>query len=406
MPFRPDRAHARPAVPATPALPPGWQRDPFIHLVERVARHLGVGSAAIHTWARLAAMTRPCDWTAGEREPFVYAAASEVAKILGLSEARLRAHTVELERAGLLERRTAANGSRSLHAGTGLYFSCVIARLPDLAALDAQLSEDRHRAMYLRGQRSTHRRCLRKALDALCRIAPQDRRVLAIAAAFALWPRADRLHAMPLVALVAHEAEADALTRAALDLLDVLEEMHDQPRKTERSHKQDTNEDLSVFCKAVGDPQSVSRSTASDGAGHEAESPRGKAAGKDGTEWLAKLGPERLFRLASPEMQFYLSARAEPERLRLHDILWTVERRLPELDIHPSAWAEACAKMGVERATVAMLILDARRTDPRAPVFSAGGYLRGMTRAWQLGQLNLMGSLIGLSERRRREQVS
>ena len=36
---------------------------------------------------------------------------------------------------------------------------------------------------------------------------------------------------------------------------------------------------------------------------------------------------------------------------------------------------------------------------------ATGGYLRGMTRAFQQGQLNLMGSLIGLSERRRTEQV-
>jgi hypothetical protein len=38
-------------------------------------------------------------------------------------------------------------------------------------------------------------------------------------------------------------------------------------------------------------------------------------------------------------------------------------------------------------------------------IISPGGYLRGMTRAFQQGQLNLMGSLIGLSERRRTEQV-
>ena len=52
-----------------------------------------------------------------------------------------------------------------------------------------------------------------------------------------------------------------------------------------------------------------------------------------------------------------------------------------------------------------MLILDARRSSPETPIFSAGGYLRGMIRAWQAGQLNLMGSLIGLSERRRQEQA-
>ena len=55
---------------------------------------------------------------------------------MALSESRLRCHTADLERVGLIERRTAANGSRSLHAGTGLYFSGAIARLPELGRLN------------------------------------------------------------------------------------------------------------------------------------------------------------------------------------------------------------------------------------------------------------------------------
>ena len=34
------------------------------------------------------------------------------------------------------------------------------------------------------------------------------------------------------------------------------------------------------------------------------------------------------------------------------------------------------------------------------------GYLRGMTYAFQQGQLNIMGNLIGLSERKRQDQPS
>ncbi len=104
-------------------------------------------------------------------------------------------------------------------------------------------------------------------------------------------------------------------------------------------------------------------------------------------------------------MQFYLSGRADPERLRFHDFIWTAEWRVLDLGIHHSAWSDACTAMGEDGATVAMLILDARKDDPVAPIISPGGYLRGMTRAWLQGHLNLMGSLIGLSERRRREQM-
>ena len=406
------RAATRCTPRTYPALPPGWQRDPYVHLVERVAPHLGVGRSAAHTWARLAIMTRPGEWTSEEREPFVYAAASELAKILGLSESRLRCHTADLERAGLIERRTAANGSRSLHAGTGLYFSGAIARLPELVELDQHLTAERRQAMYLRGQRSTHRRCLCEVLDQLCHIAPCDPRVVTIADAFEGWPRADRLHAMTMDELIAHEAEADALCRTALDLLEKLEESSDRPPENERSYIQDTTQDPSVSCNARVDVRRAGKpahdnsfNPSPNGDGKNAEKQRDGEGSAVNSEFVAKLGPERLFRLASPEMQLYLSGRASPDRLRFHDFIWTAERRLPELGIHPSAWREACAQMGPDRATIAMLILDARRSNADTPIFSAGGYLRGMTRAWQAGQLNLMGGLIGLSERQQQEHA-
>ena len=407
------KAHPHRDLPAYPILPFGWQRDAFIHLVERVAPHLGIGRAAAHTWTRLAAMTRPTDWVEPDREPSVYAAASELAKMLALSEARLRAHTARLEQAGLLERRTAANGSRSRHAGTGLFFSGVIDRFSDLLALDAQLTTARHKAIYLRGQRSTHWRCLRRALEQLRDVASQDARIQAMEDAWAAWPRANRLHAMTLDALAAHEREADTLTRAALDLLEALQKSVDQPLENERSHLQDTSEDFSLSCDArtegrrfaveptLGHPSRPRRVSSTT----DAEDRRKGGPNAAGREWLIKLGPERLFRLASPEMQFYLSGRADPERLRFHDFIWTAERRVLELSIHSSAWSDACTAMGEDGATVAMLILDARRDDPVAPIISPGGYLRGMTRAWLQGHLNMMGSLIGLSERRRREEA-
>jgi replication initiation protein RepC len=142
-----------------------------------------------------------------------------------------------------------------------------------------------------------------------------------------------------------------------------------------------------------------------DGVGQDAENQREGDRIVVKSEWITKIGPERLFRLASPEMQFYLSGRASPEHLRFHDFIWTAERRLPELGIHPSAWTEACTQMGEDCATIAVLILDARHSHPDTPIISAGGYLRGMTRARQQGQLNLVGSLIGLSERRLQEHA-
>ena len=62
------------------------------------------------------------------------------------------------------------------------------------------------------------------------------------------------------------------------------------------------------------------------------------------------------------------------------------------------------AAMGPDKATACVLIIDAAQDRPEAPVLGPGGYLRGMIRAHQEGELNVMGSLIGLSERRGRER--
>ncbi len=61
--------------------------------------------------------------------------------------------------------------------------------------------------------------------------------------------------------------------------------------------------------------------------------------------------------------------------------------------------------MGGQVATLALVLADARREHPADPVRNPGGYLRGMTRPFQRGQLNLAGSLEGLSLRRRQEMA-
>lgn len=100
-------------------------------------------------------------------------------------------------------------------------------------------------------------------------------------------------------------------------------------------------------------------------------------------------------------MQLYLSGRAEPEYLRFHDFVWAAERRVPELGISPDAWNAAREVMGEDSAMLSVLILDARKSEPGSAIFKPGGYLRGMTERYRRGELHLVRSLIGLSERQR-----
>jgi DNA-binding MarR family transcriptional regulator len=391
-----------------PTLPGNMQRDSFAALVERVAPRLGVGPAAAHAFVRLASMTRPSDWTSPDRTPFIYAEAGEVAKMLGLSQPRTRAITGELERAGLVERRTGANGSRSRAAGTGLYFGAAIARAAELKVLDDQLAAERQQAIFLRGQRSTHKRHLIRALEGLSEISPHCPEAEAIRHEAETWPSADRLHRMDLAALESHVDEADQLCRTALDLLQKREKASGGPLENKRSYIQDTTQESLVSCNETVDKRSTGKPAHDrslivppDGGPNCREENDGAASGALKSEFIARLGPQRLFDLASPEMQLYLSGRAEPEYLRFHDFVWAAERRVPELGISPDAWNTAREVMGEDSAMLSILILDARKSEPGHVIFKPGGYLRAMTERYRRGELYLIRSLIGLSERQR-----
>lgn len=378
-----------------PVLPGGIERDPFIRMVQRVAQHDGISRAALTTFAGLASLTLPSDWTAPSREPCVYANASEIAKMLSLSESRLRAHCAALSRIGLVDRLTGANGSRSREAGTGLFFRRLIANAATIIERCRQIDADRKVAMHLRGQRSTHRRCLSEALEHLHRIAPQHSEVLHIEQAFKQWPVAEDLHRLDIDALQHHVTEADSLCRTALQTLENLTKTSGGPLDFERSHIQEESQEESVLVDPVKNPDAV-RQIAD---GREAENRQSLLH----SDFLTKLTPERLFQLASPEMQLYLSGRTAPEHLRCHDFVWTAERRLPELGIDRSAWDDACVEMGPDTAMMAVLILDARRALPDTPIISPIAYFSGMRRAHREDRLNLIQSLIGLSERQKME---
>ncbi|GAA0308093.1 hypothetical protein GCM10008966_30770 [Rhodovulum strictum] len=120
---------------------------------------------------------------------------------------------------------------------------------------------------------------------------------------------------------------------------------------------------------------------------------------------LDRLTPARLSHLASEEMRLHLDIRRQDRpihRLHPHDFTVAAMMRLPELGIDPAAWRAATRAMGEAAATICVLLADANRTAP-LPVRNPGGYLRGMIAAHHAGQLNLVGGLIGLTERRRRE---
>ena len=361
--------------------------------------------------------TRIAGWTTTGAEPCCYMGQTRIAERRGKAANTVREHERQLAAAGLIEKRTLGNGHRAGASGRGIYFTPAIARLAEFEAVRAATEAEAAEARRLRDQRSTHKRHLGSALAELAAaLGSEDARVQRLAAGLAAWPRADALHGLPLDALRRHERAADELCRTALDLLDDLES-DGQPPEIERCHIQDTTKNSSYVACSKSDEGREARG----GVAPEAPTgaPRAPAAdeGQNGAEaepeaeeahrfrFVTNIGPERLYRLASWEMRFHLNVRqSDPRRLYFHDFTIAAQDRLRDLGIYPSAWEAAVAAMGADQATACVLILDAARDRPGAPVFNFGGCLRGMIRAHEQGKLNVMGSLIGLSERRGRER--
>ncbi|WP_335949694.1 replication initiation protein RepC [Salipiger bermudensis] len=390
-----------------PTLPRGMERDGFVALVDAVASSLGIGAAAMMTFRTMIASTRPSAFKRGPHEPCCYLSQSEIAHKRGVTACRIRQHEAALVRAGLIEKRTMANGARSGFSGCGVFFGVAIARVDEFLSLRDQIEAGRRAHARLRGQRSSHKRHLKGILCELVGRHGLTAEVERIHQNFAGWPSGQALHRMSLEELQNHEAEAEALTICASQLL---HETHDRPLENERSHIQDTTQDSNevpcndhVDMRSVGKPtQSVTGRPQPVGRVHGKEKQDGAASEAHKSKFIQNLGSDRLYGLCSEEMKMWLDIeRQKRGRLDFHAFVIAAQKRLPELGIHPSAWGEAMDVLEEDAAMLCVLITDAKVADPEITILSAGAYLRGMVRAQRTGSLNIMGSLIGLNERNR-----
>ncbi|NVK58360.1 MAG: hypothetical protein HWE26_22460 [Alteromonadaceae bacterium] len=384
------------------------ERDGFVALVDTVAPLLGVGNAALSTFRTMIGMTKPSAFKSGTQEPCCYASQCEIAHKRMVDPSRIRAHERELESAGLIERRTMANGARSGFAGCGVFFTHAIARVHDFLALRDQLEAERREHNTLRGMRSVHKRHIKAALTDLMDVMGMTAEVQTLLDAYERWPSADALHRLSLEDLRQHVEEADSLCTTAFDLLSDVPESRGEPAENARSYIQDTNQDLnSVPCNANAMMRSAGLPAHSDladappdGGAYCDEKEDGRRATERNTEYLAKLSPQQLYRLCSEEMKLYIDVRlGAGGRLDFRSFEIAAEQRVPELGISPSAWEKAREALPRGAATLAVLIIDAKASGPRPQIKSPGGYLRGMIAKHREGSLNLVGGLIGLSQR-------
>lgn len=370
------------------ALIEGMQRDSYLALLGAAREMFGIGRAPLETFRCLASFTRPSDWTRPDREPCCYKQQNEVAVLLGTDTRTIRRHEAILVRVGLLERRTRANGSRSSYGQCGLVFTPAIALYPAVRAFLDQKDHERSEARKLRALRSTHMRLVDEGLEELKAIGPAHPSLKDFLDRRASWPATRHLHKMDLPALRQHVDAADTLAKALWRTLEERSEGSARPDKNVRSYIQATTQDFIESCNPTPDDGGL-------------EKPEAAPAARK-SEFLDTLSPQRLYALASEDMRMHLDIqRGDRARLTWHDFETAVHAIRPEVGVSPRAWEEAQERLGQGSAALALFIADARREDRFRPVVNVGGYLRGMVRAHDKGQLNLVGSLIGLSERLR-----
>ena len=108
-----------------------------------------------------------------------------------------------------------------------------------------------------------------------------------------------------------------------------------------------------------------------------------------------QLDPARLFSKMPPNLAAEIGA--DYEDTRWEDVANAALRLLVRLGISDQAWASAVRQMGKDGAALAVILIAWRRE--LGEVYSPGGYLRGMTKKAQKGELNLVPSFYGLQKR-------
>lgn len=387
-----------------PALPTGMQRGQVEALLVELAPAIGLSGRRLQALLLMMVQTRPSDWVRPDREPVCYMAQTEIARLLGKTERAVRADEAALSGAlDLVEKRTAANGGRSSHGQLGLVFSRLIARVPELLRLRDRLRLEGVRRKELIRLRSAFYRRAKLGLMELLPANPDDPGLSSLRDAFLAWPATEALRAMSLGELEAHASAARSLCDALDESLADAVKTSGPPESRDRSHLQDTTEDESVSCIAQKAQSAVEwspKSRTDEQGDHPAPSGTGTSRLPDRA--IPSLAPERVYRLASDDMRLRLDIeRQRSGRLSELDLIVAAVKALPELGIHGSAWDEAAEAMGEYQAALCVVVSDANRTHPVTPVLNPGGHLRAMTRRFLAGEFNLIGSLIGIDDRRR-----
>ena len=388
-----------------PSLPQGFSRRDVIALMADIGRDIGLGPRLTDILTRLIGCTDPDAWIDPSKEPIIYGRQESFAQKLGISTRQLRTHEKTLLKHGLMDRRTAANGSRHGSTGLGLVLTPLIEMFTQLLEVREARNARYARMKTLKATRSVRWATFR---DELARLSAEDLLsddVQEMISERETWPRTDTLLCMGEARLSQH---IDAATELCTKLSNWIENHADsscEPEETFRSYiQEDIQMNLSETCNHTVDKRSADKSAHAE---YPTPGPNGPVDCKEKeleAETLAlqglfsgRYGLDHAVSLASEDFKFEMQVRRSdrPD----YAFVEAANARVAPLGINITAWAAACDRMGRVPAALCVMLLDANRDHPTAPVMHPGGALRGMIKAHNRGKLNLIGSLIGLHRR-------
>ncbi len=407
--------HHHENIPFHNGLPEGWNRDRFRQLCVCYAQIRGASAQCIRTFEIIIDMITPCVFRDPSQEPFCYARQETLIAGRGVTDRTIHNHERELEMIGLLERRLGANGARCKRKGLGLFLTPALNLISEMRDADEQSKAEKKEHDELRGDRSRLYRYVKHSLAVLASLPCPPEGFDAKIDAFRSWPRVDKLKYMSLEALKLHVQAAHDLWNWIEDHIAKPGEISGEPEARFGSLIQDQIEEKILSCKADGDATMSSAeaeepdcsSSGPDGTAHCLESNHPTDTEPRKTQKLPRVNNRTLYELASSELRMHIDIagggvqNSSPTLYAIETGVWS---RLSEIGTNISAWHAAIERLTIMGAILAGVATDARLSDPRLPpVVHPGGYLRGMVKADERGELNLISSFMGLLARRARE---
>lgn len=401
--------------PNFPVLPGSMQRGELEGLLLDVSNHIGISDSLLKSLLAMMRETRPSDWCDPSKEPTCFAMQCNIAFTLGKSARSVRRDETMLEqRFGFIRKNVAGNGSRcrlkisdGIEFSQGISFSPLIEKVPDLLLLRDKIRYERQHSSRLKRKCSALRRNVKKVLMEFQASHPENDDLKALSETYLSWPR--RYSAFSsLEALEDHYSDVLVASEQADQLRLLFLNMSGQADSSVLPYIQDTTDNHSVNCNARinkrsdhrsdsnFNPSSPAKAEASECLENKCETSPEECKSK----FMEKLTPQRLFWLSSEEMRIYIrhhqGQKAVPSAM---DFIQASIDRLSELGINKSAYIAAQEEMGDMATALCILIIDRNRFHPETPIRNPGGVLRSMTKRHAAGMLNIVGSLIGLSER-------